>query len=567
MDRQSSTREQAQDSGQVLSRRKMFRGAALVAATGAGAVMLADATASPASAAAAATTVEPGAVAPAVVNLTDAATIAVDASLGNDLRVTIAGDRTMGNPANPSDGQKITFQVTQGSGGSFTLTWGSAYEFSAGLPQPTLSTTAGLTDLLGFIYNATKSQWLLVAFVSGFTSPVTQPTSPPPTSPTTSPPTSPPPTGSGTYRLFSSVSGPTTPVSYSGPFIAGVVVGVTTGGCWLDGYWWWVCPSGQSTAAQKFALWCLYDAGGGSLVPNSTVTSGPLTAGQWNYVPLTAPLLLPLAMGATYVAATGFTGSFPDTSNQFGSGDPYSGGIVSGPLTAYSDASGSNPSPFNTAQAVFSVASTDPTANMPIYGSSSSNFWMDVQVTTIPPSGTSYRLWPGYPTIPGHIDSDTSGYTLGTEFQLSESCTLDNIWFYSASGAATLPTRCAIWNVSSQSEVSGTDNSSPAWSGAAGSGWVACAYSGVTLPAGDYKVAVFYGGGSQWYQATNGYWATGGPGANGITAGPVTAPGTSAATSPGQSTYNYESWAYPKTYASAGNGENYWIDVEVTPTS
>ena len=115
--------------------------------------------------------------------------------------------------------------------------------------------------------------------------------------------------------------------------------------------------------------------------------------------------------------------------------------------------------------------------------------------------------------------------------------------------------------------VSGTDNSSPAWSGAAGSGWVACAYSGVTLPAGDYKVAVFYGGGSEWYQATNGYWGTGGTGANGITAGPVTAPGTSAATSPGQSTYNYGSWAYPQTYASAGDGENYWIDVEVTPTS
>ena len=566
MDRQSATREQAQDSGQVLSRRKIFRSAALVAATGAGAVMLADATASPASAAAMATTVESGAVAPAVVNLTDAATIAVDASAGNDFRVTIAGNRAMANPSNPSDGQKIAFQVTQGSGGTFTLSWGSAYEFSAGLPQPTLSTTAGLTDLLGFIYNATKSKWLFVAFVSGFTTP--SGATPTPTPTTTTPTPTPTPTTTlmaGTYRLFATTNGPSTPVSYSGPFVCGVIVGVTTGAGWLDGYWWWVCPSGQSTAAQKFALWCLYSSGSGSLVANSTITSGALTAGQWNYVPLPAPV--PLALGATYVATTGFTGGFPDTSNQFGSGNPYSAGIVSGPLTAYSDASGSLPSPFSTAQAVFSVASTDPTTTMPIYGSSSSNFWMDVQVTTNPPAGTSYRLWPGYPTIPGHINSDTSGYTLATEFQLSQSCTLDKIWYYSASGAATLPTRCAIWNVSSQSEVSGTDNSSPAWSGAAGSGWVACAYSGVTLPAGDYKVAVFYGGGSQWYQATNGYWATGGPGANGINAGPVTAPGTSAATSPGQCTYNYASWAYPKTYASAGNGENYWTDVEVTPTS
>ncbi|MGO8886270.1 MAG: hypothetical protein ACLP7J_06905 [Streptosporangiaceae bacterium] len=494
-----------------------------------------------------ATTIEPGAVAPAVVVLTDAATIAVDASLGNDFRVTIAASRTMASPSNPADGQKITFQVTQGTGGSFTITWGSAYEFSAGLPQPTLSTTAGQTDLLGFIYNAAKGKWLLAAYVNGFSSTVV---APPP----------------NTYRLFPSTSGPSGPVSYSGNFIAGVVFEVTTGGVWLDGYWWWVCDSGQSTAAQTFALWCLYAGppGSGVLVAHSTVTSGTLTAGQWNYVTLPAPL--PLAIGATYIAATGVNGSFPDTQNQFGSGDPFSGGIVNGPLTAYSDPSGTLPSPLGTNQGVFSVAGTDPSANMPVEGSSACNFWMDVQADTAPPAGTSYRLWPSYPAIPGNINSDTTAYTVATEFQVSQSCTLDNIWFYSASGAGALPSRCAIWDVSSQTVVSGTDNTSPSWSGAAASGWVACAYNGVTLPAGDYKVAVFNGGGAHWLQVTSGYWASGGPGANGITAGPVTAPATSSATSPGQSTYTSGSWAYPVTYASGGNGENYWVDVEVTPT-
>jgi len=143
-------------------------GAVGVAAAGAGGAVLTGAIASPALAARQSTTVEPGAVAPAVVGLTDAATIAVDASLGNDFRVTIAGNRTMGNPANPTDGQQIIFQVTQGTGGSFTLTWGSGYEFSADLPQPTLSTAAGLTDLLGFVYNAAKGTWLLAAFLNGF---------------------------------------------------------------------------------------------------------------------------------------------------------------------------------------------------------------------------------------------------------------------------------------------------------------------------------------------------------------------------------------------------------------
>ena len=165
---QSSTRQRVQDSGRALSRRNIVKGAVGVAAVGAGGAVLTAATASQASAAVQATTVEPGALAPAVVGLTDATTIAVDASLGNDFRVTLAGNRAMGNPTNPSDGQQIIFQVTQGSGGSFTLTWGSTYEFSTGLPQPTLSTAAGQTDLLGFVYNAAKSTWLLAAFVNGF---------------------------------------------------------------------------------------------------------------------------------------------------------------------------------------------------------------------------------------------------------------------------------------------------------------------------------------------------------------------------------------------------------------
>lgn len=117
---------------------------------------------------AAATTVEQQAIAPVVVALTDSATIAVDASLGDDFRVTISGNRAMGDPANPTDGQQIIFQITQGDGGPFTLAWGTGYEFSTGLPQPSLSTASGQTDVFGFIYNSAKATWLLAAFVNGF---------------------------------------------------------------------------------------------------------------------------------------------------------------------------------------------------------------------------------------------------------------------------------------------------------------------------------------------------------------------------------------------------------------
>lgn len=151
----------------ALSRRKMLKRAAGLAVVGAaGAPVLAEAFAPPALAA---TTVETGAVAPAVVFLTDAPTIAVDASLGNDYRVTIAANRAMGKAANPVPGQQIIFQVTQGGGGSNTLTWDSSYQFSAGLPQPVLSTAPGQTDLLGFIYNAATQTWLFAAYVNGFT--------------------------------------------------------------------------------------------------------------------------------------------------------------------------------------------------------------------------------------------------------------------------------------------------------------------------------------------------------------------------------------------------------------
>jgi hypothetical protein len=102
-----------------------------------------------------------GAFAPTVVALTDGASIAVNAALGNDFRVTIAGNRTIAAPTNPTDGQVICFQITQDATGSRTLTWTSTaggFDFgTAG--APTLTTTAAKTDLLRFRYNATASKW------------------------------------------------------------------------------------------------------------------------------------------------------------------------------------------------------------------------------------------------------------------------------------------------------------------------------------------------------------------------------------------------------------------------
>jgi hypothetical protein len=113
------------------------------------------------------TMVTAGYVAPAVVGLTDAATIAVDAALGNDFRVTIKGSRIMAGPTQGTDGQRITFQITQGSGGNFLVTWGSLYSFGAA-GSPKLSAAAGKTDLIGFVFNASLNKWLCAGYALGF---------------------------------------------------------------------------------------------------------------------------------------------------------------------------------------------------------------------------------------------------------------------------------------------------------------------------------------------------------------------------------------------------------------
>ena len=83
----------------------------------------------------------PSAAAPAVVALTDAASIAVNAALGNDFRVTLAGNRTLANPSNPANGQVIKVHVTQDATGSRTLAYDTNYDWGTG-GAPTLTTTA-----------------------------------------------------------------------------------------------------------------------------------------------------------------------------------------------------------------------------------------------------------------------------------------------------------------------------------------------------------------------------------------------------------------------------------------
>jgi hypothetical protein len=112
----------------------------------------------------------PDYLAPKAVTLTFAGsgTTVVDASLGNAFNLTLtASTTTLGNPSSPVDGEVIRFRVTQGGAGSFTLAYGTAYDFGAA-GAPVLSTGAGKVDILGFEYVAGISKWCCLGSGLGF---------------------------------------------------------------------------------------------------------------------------------------------------------------------------------------------------------------------------------------------------------------------------------------------------------------------------------------------------------------------------------------------------------------
>jgi hypothetical protein len=113
------------------------------------------------------TTRNPAQLGPEPVALTDAATIAIDASLGVVFDVTLGGNRTLGAPTNPTDAQKILLRVRQDGTGSRTLAYNAIFRFSVTCPEPTLSTTAAKLDRLGFEYCAADNKWDLIAYAIG----------------------------------------------------------------------------------------------------------------------------------------------------------------------------------------------------------------------------------------------------------------------------------------------------------------------------------------------------------------------------------------------------------------
>lgn len=109
-----------------------------------------------------------GAVIPSVVALTDAATIAVNAALGNQFTVTLGGNRTLGNPTGAVNGQLLLFALRQDGAGSRTITLDTKFRLGADITSITLSTGANKTDYLGVRYHSSDDTFDVISFVGGF---------------------------------------------------------------------------------------------------------------------------------------------------------------------------------------------------------------------------------------------------------------------------------------------------------------------------------------------------------------------------------------------------------------
>ena len=84
-----------------------------------------------------------------IVTLSDAATIAVDLSLGNNFKVTLGGNRTLGNPTNQLSGQSGVILIQQDVTGGWTLNYNASFKFENGI-APIIPTTASSNSLLTY---------------------------------------------------------------------------------------------------------------------------------------------------------------------------------------------------------------------------------------------------------------------------------------------------------------------------------------------------------------------------------------------------------------------------------
>lgn len=101
------------------------------------------------------------------VTLTDAATVATNAALGNYFRLTAAAGRILGAPTNPTDGQVCTWELFNNTAGTITFDLTTSAAFNLGAITVTV-TAIGKRDIITATYNSVLSKWLVTSIVKAY---------------------------------------------------------------------------------------------------------------------------------------------------------------------------------------------------------------------------------------------------------------------------------------------------------------------------------------------------------------------------------------------------------------
>lgn len=99
------------------------------------------------------------------VSVTSAASITIDASLGNIFYLNLGTSPTFNAPTNPTSGQQITL-IIEHSAANNVATWNAAWLFPGGV-DAILSTSNGAVDLICAVYHSDVGGWL-TTFAKGF---------------------------------------------------------------------------------------------------------------------------------------------------------------------------------------------------------------------------------------------------------------------------------------------------------------------------------------------------------------------------------------------------------------
>ena len=90
-------------------------------------------------------------------------TITPDATMGNNISITLTSSATINVPINAQDFEMFRYRIIQDAAGSRAVTLGSGFAFGTDVSSATFSTAASKVDYLSCIYRSASSKCDIVA--------------------------------------------------------------------------------------------------------------------------------------------------------------------------------------------------------------------------------------------------------------------------------------------------------------------------------------------------------------------------------------------------------------------